>query len=268
MHELKRLGVSLSLDDFGTGYSSLGYLRRYPVDRIKIDQSFIRDMTEHTGSAALVRSIVAMAYNLGLNTIAEGVETIGQFGYLRKQSCQEMQGFLFSRPLPEAEMTQLLREGRRFADTGEGSEAACTLLLVDHEPAMLAAMKRAFRREGWYLLTAQDAAQALELLATHDVGVVVSEQRLVGVSGTELLQRIKEMYPDTIRLLLTGYTDFTTVIDAVNRGDLYKVLSKPIEDNMLRENIREAFRRYEIFAENQRLVGELQALENSRAPDH
>ncbi len=260
MHALKKLGVSLSLDDFGTGYSSLSYLRRYPVDRIKIDQSFIRDMTEHASSAALVRSILAMASNLGLNTIAEGVETAGQFGYLRKQLCQEMQGYLFSRPLPPEDMTKLLKEGRTLEANDEISEAGYTLLIVDDDPNVLSALKRTFRRESWQMLAAANVREALELLAAHDVGVIISDQRMPDVSGTEFLHRVKEMYPDTIRILLTGYADFSTVIDAVNRGDLYKVLSKPIEDDLLKDNVREAFRRYEIFAENRRLARRLEML--------
>lgn len=264
MHELKRLGISLSLDDFGTGYSSLSYLRRYPVDRIKIDQSFIREMTEHANSAALVRSILAMAYNLGLNTIAEGVETEGQFGYLRKQLCQEMQGYLFSRPLPADDMTQLLRDGRKLEAHDGLNEAGHTVLVVDDEPNVLSALKRVFRRESWQVLTALNVNDAMELLASREVGVVISDQRMPGVSGTEFLHRVKAMYPDTIRILLTGYADFRTVIEAVNQGDLYKVLSKPVDDELLRENVREAFRRYEIFAENRRLMRRLEVLEGQR----
>ncbi len=262
MHELKDLGVSLSLDDFGTGYSSLSYLRRYPIDRIKIDQSFVRDMTEHASSAALVRSILAMACNLGLKTIAEGVETPGQFGYLRKQLCQEMQGFLFSRPLPLADLTKLLETGGKYQSDGGVSEAGYTLLVVDDEPNILSALKRVFRRENWQVLVANNAHEGFELMAVHEVGVVISDQRMPGISGTEFLHRVKEMYPDTVRILLTGYADFTTVIDAVNQGDLYKVLSKPMDSEVLRETTREAFRRYEIFAENHRLARRLEELEN------
>ncbi|MBV8632895.1 MAG: EAL domain-containing protein, partial [Burkholderiaceae bacterium] len=262
MHELKKMGVGLSLDDFGTGYSSLSYLHHYPVDRIKIDRSFVRDMTEHAASAALVRSILAMAGNLGLTTIAEGVETVGQYGYLRKQLCQEMQGFLFSHPVPAEEFTRLLQEGRKFEALDDAAQAAYTVLLVDDELNFLSAMRRAFRNESWKLLTASSAGDGLELLARQGVGVVVSDQRMAGMSGTEFLNRVKKMYPDTIRILLTGYADFTTVIDAVNQGDLYKVLSKPIEDKLLREHIREALRRYEVFYENRRLTQRLQRLEN------
>lgn len=262
MHELKALGVTLSLDDFGTGYSSLSYLSRYPIDRIKIDQSFIRDMTQRPGSAALVRSILAMATNLGLKTIAEGVETIGQHGYLRKQLCQEMQGFLYSRAVPAQDVAQLLLAGGRLQAAEALSTAGHTLLIVDDEPNVLTALRRVFRKEGWVTLTASNADQAFELLATHDVGVIISDQRMPGITGTEFLHIVKEMYPDTIRLLLTGYADFSTVIDAVNRGDLYKVLSKPIDDAALRANIYQAFRRFEVFAENRRLMQRVEMLES------
>jgi EAL domain-containing protein (putative c-di-GMP-specific phosphodiesterase class I)/GGDEF domain-containing protein/FixJ family two-component response regulator len=262
MHELKKLGVSLSLDDFGTGYSSLSYLRRYPIDRIKIDQSFIREMTEHIGSAALVRSILAMASNLGLTTIAEGVETRGQFGYLRRQLCQEMQGYLFSRPLPISEMTRMLQNGCKL-DAGEDvREAGRTLLAVDDEPHVLAALKRACRRENWQMLTASNAREALELLAQHEVGVIISDQRMPGTSGTELLHRVKDMYPETMRILLTGHTDFATIVEAVNRGDLYKVLGKPIDDDFLRDTILEAFAQHDTHAEQRRLLRRMQALED------
>lgn len=257
MHELKKLGVSLSLDDFGTGYSSLNYLRHYPVDRIKIDQSFVRDMTEHASSAALVRSILAMAENLGLTAIAEGVETVGQYGYLRKQLCQEMQGFLFSRPVPMPELTRILQDNRKFESEVSVPVEANRVLLVDDEPDVRAAMLKAFRRESWELLTASSVGEGFELLARHNIGVVISDLHMNNVSGTDFLHQVKEMYPDTMRILLTGYKDFTTVIEAVNQGDLYKVLGKPIDDNLLRESIRDAFRRYDFLVRNRRPTRQL-----------
>ena len=265
MHQLKKLGLSLSLDDFGTGYSSLSYLGQYPVDRIKIDQSFIREVAARAASATLVRSILAMAFNLGLGTTAEGVETEDQLGYLRKNFCQEMQGYLFSRPIPPGDIALMLADGRKISSLDTAGEAATTLLLVDDEPFVLSALKRVFRRENFQVLTAESTRMALELLATREVGVIISDQRMPDISGTEFLHRVKTMYPDTIRILLTGYTDFRAVIDAVNQGDLYKVLSKPIEDELLRENVREAFRRYEIVAENRRLTKRLEALERMQA---
>jgi len=109
MQDLKRLGVSLSLDDFGTGWSSLSYLRRFPLDRIKIDRSFMRDILSQPAAEAVVRSIINLGRNLGLPCIAEGIETSQQLHYLQKHKCAEIQGFLFSPALPAADCTALLR---------------------------------------------------------------------------------------------------------------------------------------------------------------
>ncbi len=99
MHELKAMGVKLSLDDFGTGWSSLAYLKRFPLDRIKIDRSFVRDIVNDASTAAIVKNILDLARLLHLDCVAEGVETHEQLRYLRESHCPEIQGFLFSRPL-------------------------------------------------------------------------------------------------------------------------------------------------------------------------
>jgi diguanylate cyclase (GGDEF)-like protein/PAS domain S-box-containing protein len=109
MEELKALGVSLSLDDFGTGWSSLSYLRRFPLDRIKIDRSFVRDLTTHSSTAAIVHSILGLAQNLGLECIAEGVETAEQLDHLQREHCSEFQGFLFSEAVPADRISLFLR---------------------------------------------------------------------------------------------------------------------------------------------------------------
>jgi EAL domain-containing protein (putative c-di-GMP-specific phosphodiesterase class I) len=100
MSQLRALGVKLSIDDFGTGYSSLSYLRRFPVDTLKIDQSFIAAMETERGNCAIVSTVVALGRNLGLQVVAEGVETLSQFEKLKTISCDAAQGYLFSKPVP------------------------------------------------------------------------------------------------------------------------------------------------------------------------
>jgi len=107
---LKKLGVDLSIDDFGTGYSSFAYLRRFPIDSLKIDIAFIRDITHSSDAAAIVLAIIRMSHILKLDTIAEGVETAEQVAYLRRHRCDFIQGYFFSRPLPLLEVEKLLRE--------------------------------------------------------------------------------------------------------------------------------------------------------------
>jgi EAL domain-containing protein (putative c-di-GMP-specific phosphodiesterase class I) len=108
LNELKALGVQLAIDDFGTGYSSLSYLKRFPIDRLKVDKTFIQEITNNAEDAAITKAVIAMANNMQLRVIAEGVETVDQLSYLKDEQCHEIQGYYLSRPLHANEVCSFI----------------------------------------------------------------------------------------------------------------------------------------------------------------
>ncbi|HCJ51633.1 MAG: response regulator [Gallionellales bacterium CG03_land_8_20_14_0_80_55_15] len=132
-----------------------------------------------------------------------------------------------------------------------------TILLVDDEEHVGAALARLLRSDGYNILRANSGPQGLAVLAQHQVGVIITDQRMPGMSGTEFLTKVRALYPDTVRIVLSGYTELNSVTDAINRGAVYKFLTKPWENDLLRANVEEAFQHYEMKMENARLSEEL-----------
>ena len=141
MHALKQTGVSLSLDDFGTGWSSLSYLRKFPIDRIKIDRSFLRDIGSEPSAEAVVNSIINLGRDLGLACVAEGVETAEQLDYFKRQDCVEVQGFLYSPAVPGAECGELLRAGK--VSSGDRLAVPAEDAVLEAMPAARSSVSRA-----------------------------------------------------------------------------------------------------------------------------
>jgi DNA-binding NtrC family response regulator len=122
---------------------------------------------------------------------------------------------------------------------------ARTLLYVDDEVNLLAAVRRALRHKGYVVLSAANAAEAFEILATTEVGVILCDQRMPGMDGPAFLARVRHMYPEVTRMVLSGYTDLQSVTDAVNHGAIFKFLTKPWVEEELDVALREAFAEYE-----------------------
>ncbi len=106
--KLSNMGLEISIDDFGTGYSSLSYLKRFPINKLKIDKTFVDDIATHPDDAAIVKAIIAMAHGLQMTVVTEGVETQAQLDFLREHGCEQYQGYLFSKPLPAVEIEKKL----------------------------------------------------------------------------------------------------------------------------------------------------------------
>ena len=253
LRALKALGVEISLDDFGTGYSNLGYLRRLPIDIVKIDRSIVHDVEAAEHDVSMTRAVINMAHSLQLKLLAEGVETEGQLAMLMANKCDYMQGYFFSKAVDAEAFEALLRAEQQLPAHLFAAETKRTLLLVDDEENIVAALRRLLRRDGYQILTAQSGAEGLQRLAEHEVDVIISDQRMPGMTGVEFLRRAKELYPDTVRMVLSGYTELQSITDAINEGAIYKFLTKPWDDERLRAHVQEAFRTKEMADENKRL---------------
>ncbi|MFN3580633.1 MAG: EAL domain-containing protein [Pseudomonas sp.] len=250
LQALKDYGITIAIDDFGTGFSSLSYLKRLPIDKVKIDRTFVAEVISDSRDAAIVQSVISMAHNLSLVVIAEGVETEAQQAFLRKYNCDEFQGYFYAKPMPFDGFVGWLREHVESRVLSEESPAdQPTLLLLDDEENILRALVRLLRRDGYRILSATSANQAFELLAQNQVQVIISDQRMPEMTGTEFLSRVKDIYPDTIRMVLSGYTDLKSVTEAINRGAIYKFMTKPWDDVELRETVSMAFRKHASNAE-------------------
>ena len=244
LHELHAIGIAISLDNFGTSYSNLSVLRSLPLDVLKIDRSLIHDVTAAPEDVSITRAVLMLAKGLKLRVLAEGVETEGQLKLLIANGCELMQGFVFSAPLPASAIEQMLGSGRKLPETFLTRQIKKrTLLIVDDEENVISSLRRLLRGAGYHIVTASSGPEGLARLAEHDVDVIISDQRMPGMTGVELLRRAKELYPDTVRIVLSGYTELTSITDAVNEGAIYKFLTKPWDDERLRAHVAEAFMR-------------------------
>ncbi len=177
LQALRLLGISVAIDDFGTGYSNLRNLTQLSINTLKIDMSFTQSVTHSAAAASVSRMISELGRRLELNVVVEGIETEGQLNHSRTLGCAFGQGYLFSKPLQDEAACELLRSDTPLFVV-RPPEDALHLLLLDDEENILSALRRLLRREGYRVHATTSPMQAYEILATHPIGVVVSDQRM------------------------------------------------------------------------------------------
>lgn len=263
---LHGLGVEVVAQGFGSELSHLDSLCSHPVDRVHLSPALIQGLVADGVSAKISGALIEMAHGLGWQVLADGVVTQTQLDILVGQGCDQAQGDFLGHAVDGDEFESLLFASHEVTGKLEVSRAGQrTLLLVDDEENIVSSLKRLFRRDGYRILTANSGAEALEVLAANDVNVILSDQRMPGMTGVEFLRQAKVMCPASVRITLSGYTDLQSIIDAVNEGAVYKFLTKPWEDARLREHVTQAFEQFELASENVRLGMEVRAINRDLA---
>lgn len=247
MRTFKDLGITLTIDDFGTGYSNLSYLKRFPVDKIKLDQSFVREITQSSEALAISQAILAIAHSLHLKVVAEGVETEAQLTLLGRNQCEEVQGYYISRPLYTEQCAAFICEDRRFEiEKIMQLDRSHTVLIVDVQKDHAQSLAGMLSTSGYRVLTADTPDAGFEMLAIDPtITTVIAEHHLSGMRGLDFLANLKRMYPDVVRVLAGRYTEVNHLLDVMNRNIVFKFLQKPWEGEVVRAVMMECCMEYE-----------------------
>lgn len=254
LRDLKSTGVKLALDDFGTGYSSLSYLKLFPFDKVKIDQSFVRNINKSAQDAVIAKVVIAMAHGLGLRVVAEGVETEAQCAFMRVNLCDEIQGYFISKPIPKDQMEAFLVEDRCLPSyLVRHQEKVRAVLVVTDDPEVLNSIKRLLKPDRYQVLAAGNGLEGLEILTRNPVDAIVTDQLIPGMTGVDFLRQAAIICPETIRVVLSGCSEVKLVADAINDGSVHRFLTMPWDDNQFLGFMLEAFQRKELADENDRL---------------
>jgi diguanylate cyclase (GGDEF)-like protein len=202
LQKLHAMGVKISIDDFGTGYSSLTYLKQLPVHEIKIDRSFVLDMMHH--GTVIVRSVIDLGRNLGLEVTAEGVETQETWDALVRMGCGMVQGYHMSRPLPPAEVLAWMSEFER--QTSMQSRQGNLVFVVDSNPVYQEFLEMLLRKEGFDVITASRGDDAMVALRAMTPDLILADVELPGLSGLELVRQIRgdERLRNTVIVAMAG----------------------------------------------------------------
>lgn len=231
---IKALGVALAIDDFGVGYSNLGYLKRFPAERLKIDQSFVRGLSKGTHDKAIITTIIQLARSLSMQALAEGVETEEEARILFELGAHLIQGYWISKAVPSDELVLMLRK-RYVLDTQKlrAPQQVIKVLVIDDQPIMLEVMRHILSKLTLDVQCVTSAETALEYLADHTVSAVICDYQLPGENGISLLARVRALQPSALRILITASTDLAVLREAINIARVDHFLQKPLEPTQL-----------------------------------
>lgn len=243
LEEFKRLGVQISVDDFGTGYSSLAQIKHLPVDRLKIDQGFVQQITSSPEDAAITSAVISMADSLSVDVVAEGVETAAQMSFLARRHCKTAQGYHVSRPLAREGIEEFLSDHARgnLSPWPVRSERY-TILIVDDDAPCRTLVRGVLGGGAFDVLEAERVADAFTMLARHEVDVVVADQFMPDMTGTEFLSRVRKLSPRSARILLSGRGDRDSLLSAINESAVFQFVDKSCLVESLRRVVEDALR--------------------------
>ncbi len=243
LRELKDLGVKISVDDFGTGYSSLAQMKQLPIDRLKIDQSFVQQVTSSPEDAAITSAVIAMAESMSLDVVAEGVETEAQMSFLSRRQCHAAQGYHIARPMSSEDLTRFLgTHAELCAVRPTEAWTRNTILVVDDDPTSRTQVRGILEGGAFDVLEAESAEEAFSLLACHPVQVVVADQMMPNMLGTELLSRVRQLFPAVARILLSGGIERGDLMSAINESAVFRFVEKSAAPSTLVEVVGHALR--------------------------
>ncbi|MCC5811063.1 MAG: EAL domain-containing protein [Ectothiorhodospiraceae bacterium] len=244
LHRLKELGITIGIDDFGTGYSSLSYFRRFPVDTLKIDKSFVAELVHDVDTSEISRAIIAMGHSLRTHVVAEGVETVGQLAVLRRHECDWMQGYLLSPPVPAAEFHALLEQGVALP-APEGPEAPRYLLLLARPGGTEPQLADAAAAAGLSVRQVADPQQAYEFLAAHRVALLAVRPWNDGPVVADVLNIVRELYPWAFCSVLAPAVELQQLADVQGtKCRHYRGMAVPLDDAAAAALVDEALQRF------------------------
>jgi len=242
LKKITAIGVSIVVDDFGYGYTCLNYLKKLPLSAIKIDKSVIDDILYKPNDAGITRGIISLSHSLAIQVIAEGVEIMPQLSFLKQHGCDQIQGYLYSKPLPAEHMRLLLKDNKPLPlPPSDQTPIEQQLLILEKEPNVQQALIITLKDQGYNIMVCSSTNEALNILDTHPIGVILCDLQTPSTDGLDFLKQIQDQHPQVMKVLLSGYTELNCVNGAMSRATIYRILTKPWDNNVLRQTLRDAF---------------------------